>query len=58
MNTPVVNTKMKTMRLNTELISQIELLAREQNRTFTNMVDTILKSYTSTTTATNAMVRK
>lgn len=37
-------TKMKAMRLEIELVKKIELLAKQENRNFTNMVETILKN--------------
>lgn len=40
-------TKMKTMRLSTEVINKVEKMAKEENRNFTNMVETILKKATS-----------
>lgn len=42
MNNIQKKTKLKTMRLNTEVIEKVEQMAREQNRNFTNMVETIL----------------
>lgn len=41
-------TKMKTMRLSSEIIDKIEKMAQEENRNFTNMVETLLKKATST----------
>lgn len=35
--------KIKTMRLDVDVIADIEKMAREQNRNFSNMVETILK---------------
>lgn len=37
-------TKIKSMRLDAEVINKIELLAERENRNFTNMVETILKN--------------
>jgi len=34
--------KIKSMRMNTSLINKIEQMAKDQNRNFTNMVETIL----------------
>lgn len=42
-------TKIKTMRLSNEIIDKIEKMAQEENRNFTNMVETLLKKATSTT---------
>jgi hypothetical protein len=36
------NTKAKTIRLNPSVIEKIEALAVEENRNFSNMVETIL----------------
>lgn len=36
-------TEPKTVRLNTELIIKIQELAKEQNRNFSNMVETLLQ---------------
>lgn len=36
------NTVMKTLRLKQEVVDKVELMAKEDNRTFTNMVETIL----------------
>lgn len=35
-------TKAKTIRLNPSVIAQIEQLAKDENRNFSNMVETIL----------------
>ena len=35
-------TKQKSLRLNGSLITKIERMAQEENRTFNNMVETIL----------------
>lgn len=37
-------TKIKSLRLDVEVIKKIERLAERENRNFTNMVETILKS--------------
>ena len=34
--------RQKSIRLNTKVIDYIEKMARDENRTFTNMVETIL----------------
>lgn len=36
------DTKPKTVRLRSDLIEKIEKMAREQNRNFSNMVETLL----------------
>ncbi len=36
----------KTVRLNTNIIKKVEDLAKEQNRNFSNMVETILRDAT------------
>ena len=41
-----IKTQTKSMRLDVELIDKIENMAKEQNRNFTNMVETILKTAT------------
>lgn len=38
-------TKQKSIRLNVLLIDKIEKMSKEQNRTFNNMVETILIDY-------------
>lgn len=35
-------TQLKTMRLNDDVVKKVEKLAVEENRNFTNMVETIL----------------
>lgn len=35
-------TQLKTMRLNDDVVKKVEKLAEEENRNFTNMVETIL----------------
>lgn len=35
-------TKQKSLRLNISLVNKIESMAKEENRTFNNMVETIL----------------
>lgn len=37
-------TRMKSLRLDVEVIKKIDKLAKRENRNFTNMVETILKS--------------
>lgn len=49
MKTPSTETKIKTMRLSTEVINKIERMARDENRNFTNMVETILKKASTQT---------
>jgi len=35
----------KTLRLNKDLIEQLEILAKKENRNFSNLVETILSDY-------------
>lgn len=36
-------TKLKSVRLSADLVEKLEEMAKEQNRNFTNMVETLLK---------------
>jgi predicted transcriptional regulator len=40
--------KIKTLRLKPEVVKKINELAKKQNRTFSNMVETILMNYNPT----------
>lgn len=35
----------KTLRLNKDLIEQLEIIAKKENRNFSNLVETILNDY-------------
>lgn len=39
------NSKVRTVRLKVDVIKKVKLMALKQNRTFTNMVETILIEY-------------
>ena len=43
MKTNASPTKLKSVRLNESLIKEIEKMAKNENRNFNNMVETILK---------------
>lgn len=40
-------TKLKTMRLQEDVVKKVEALAEKENRNFTNMVETLLKRATA-----------
>ena len=42
------DTKVKTLRLKPEVVEKVNELAKENNRTFSNMVETILLNYNNT----------
>ena len=40
-----MSSQLKSMRFDKEIIKKVEELAKEENRSFSNMVQTILKEY-------------
>ncbi len=42
---PTKNIKVKTLRLRPDVVEKIEEMAEKDNRTFSNMVETILLKY-------------